>query len=117
MLPNANLLAWTALLGFPIFAFTVIGRARGRLPLAQTVSALMVGAVIVLPNKLPIDLPALPAFDKNQIASLSVFFACWVHHPERVRWRDLSGSSWLVVVIVIGAYATAISNPDTLVYG
>jgi hypothetical protein len=118
MVENANLVAWAALLSFPIVALAVVAWARGRWPLAQTTSVLMIGAIMFLPSRLELDLPALPAFGKATISAASVYFACLVYHRDRVRSASLLETPGaLLGVMLVTGIGTWLTNTDTLVYG
>lgn len=104
-MPNAfapiALILWIPLT-FALFAWL-------RPAVAGTVS--IVGAGILLPVGFSFDVKGFPALGRNEMASLSVLSAVLLFHRRlSARRPPLRGVEWLVGIMVLGGFATALSN-------
>jgi hypothetical protein len=124
-----NLLAHLALFGWPL----VVAVMFLRLPLAAAVATSTIGGYLLLPEEPIFDLPMLPALGKSSISSLSAVVMTLIilgrrqpgapgRQPELPPFV-LPGwlpRSWLgricLLLLVAGAFMTALTNGDRLVF-
>jgi hypothetical protein len=109
-----NLLAVLSLWLFLPLALLVFRLLPG--PLAATV--LLLGGEMFLPADGAVDLPGLPALDKDLIVYTSVLICMAVYQRRRLAAaRPGTSLELLGVVMAIGGAITAVLNSDTLRYG
>lgn len=111
-------LAWFALFSWPVAAYVFFRNLSPAMALIATV----LGAYLLLPSGLLLDLPLLPVLDKINVASLTalVLTALFVRrHPEVLqRWMPRSPIVLvLIALLVLGAFATVVSNTEPMFYG
>ncbi len=107
-LASAALLLWV-----PISAviFTV-----ARPPMAATLVVL--GALMFLPVGVEFDFPALPGFGKEDIAYLCALLGALFCCPSRLASaRPGRGPELLVLVMIVGCFATVMTNGEVLRFG
>ncbi|MDQ3032014.1 MAG: hypothetical protein M3Y87_06330 [Myxococcota bacterium] len=109
-----NFFSWTALILFaPI---TLICFARMQPVVATTWT--MLGAVMFLPEVIVFDPPLLPPMDKLSIAAFWIFIGClWKARQRVVRARPMRGIDLFFVLVLVGNFGTALTNPDQIVTG
>lgn len=106
--PIACLLLWIPV---SIAGFTVL-----RPHIAAT--ALFLGGMMFLPERVGFDYPGLPWFGKEEISALCILIGALARHRGRLlAAKPLSGVELILVVIVLGGFGTALTNDDALVYG
>ena len=111
---HANALAYLALIGFIPVAFFVFRSW----PPATAAVALLLGADMLLPADLEIDLPGLPRLGKDALSFLTVFVCLLVYQPRRIAAaRPFRSIELLGVVLALGGIATVFLNSDPLRYG
>jgi hypothetical protein len=76
------------------------------------------GGAFLLPERMRLVLPLMPAVDKHAIAGL----AAWIALPSADRWPKVQGpqphaARLLLAALFISVVVTWLSNPDTLIYG
>jgi hypothetical protein len=110
--PNAfTLIALWAFLPLAILVFRLVPG-----PLAAT--ALLLGGEMFLPADGAIDLPGLPALDKDLIVYGSVLLCMFAFQRRRLlAARPGRSLELLGVVMALGGVVTAVLNSDTLRYG
>jgi hypothetical protein len=106
-----------------LFAWPLISAAllRGlRIPLGFIV--VIVAGYLLLPERFAIDLPLLPPFNKDTVPVLSIVLLALFMIGRLRETPQLAGllpRSWIVrlllLMIVGGAFGTALSNPDPIV--
>jgi len=78
----------------------------------------LLGGVILLPERAAFDFPLLPPFDKNAIACAMAFFgAALLCRRKMAMARPLRGIDVFFLLIVVGNIGTALTNTDPLTYG
>lgn len=86
------------------------------------VTALIAG-YLLLPTRLSYDLPALPPLDKETVPSFAALLAVLLTRPsatiaERPGWVPKARAvQILLLVLVVGAFMTVMTNRDPLSYG
>lgn len=110
-----------ALVAWPLVSIVFFQRLR--LPLAILVT--IVGGFLLLPTGTSLDLPALPSLDKSTIPALTALILALVF-ARNDRSYDLRPTGLiprhpiilvLLVMLVLGAVMTALTNTDALSYG
>lgn len=132
-MPNA--FAYLMLFGWPVVAWLLFRR----LPPGQAAVATIIWGYLLLPERLSIDPPLLPAIDKYFVPSLSASVLLWVHNRskrrqpaqasdggtsdggrKRRRAAPSRGAAmpWIVLgVLAASSLFTGLSNDYPLVYG
>lgn len=125
-----NSFAYLVLLAWPVLAVI----AFRRLPLAAAIVSALLGAFLLVPAKVGIDLPVLPELNKDTtgvIAAILVIIAVSRSQQFLSGGRSTPSSSdvlpgWLprsplalacIGLLIAGGTLTALLNPDPLVYG
>lgn len=75
----------------------------------------VVGSFLFLPNWLGFDLPGVPAMDKFSLPSLALLILVVVKAPKKMKFRllpDHPVGKTLLLMLLAGAIATAMSNQD-----
>ena len=121
----ANIVFW----GWPVFGFILFQR----LPIVQASLWTVIGGYLILPLHMSLDLPALPAIDRDMIA-VGAAMACAVITSAQYRakfgtteisqHRSLPG--WvpqfkvikiLLIILILSSILTVLSNRDTVASG
>lgn len=114
-------LAWAALILWPVI--TIILYRKYSLPVALCAS--VIGGYLLLPTREGLDLPLLPRLDKYTIPALSAFVVTLTMLSDK-RARSAVLKGWvprgilipaLMGLLVVGAFGTASTNMDPLIYG
>lgn len=81
-------------------------------------SLTILGSVLLLPARASFSFAGFPDLGREQIGVLCALFGCLLFHGQQLRGQR-PGRGWdlLVVVLVVGAVATALTNSDTVIYG
>lgn len=109
-----NIFAWVMIFAWGPFTLFLFTRFR---PSVAT-SLALIGGVMLLPQRVSIDLPALPPFDKLTITNFWAFVGCLWRCPDLLRRaKPGTGLDRFFWLLVIGAFGTTIVNPDTLIFG
>src|SRR5262245_30980533 len=85
-----------------------------------TVAVLIVflGGMLFLPEKVKLDAPGLPPFDKQSIPALCLLVGIWFKARDRVRAaKPGRGLDLLIIGAMLAGIGTAFTNQDPLVYG
>lgn len=108
-----NLVAYIALLGWPLVAFALYFL----LPASRATLWTILGAQLLLPVGTAIKFDMVPAFDKASIPNLAAMIGCLVISKTRaaVRQNRTGIFEVLVAIYVCSPFVTAISNPDPIV--
>jgi hypothetical protein len=78
----------------------------------------LLGGVVLLPERAAFDFPLLPPFDKNAIACAMAFFgATLLCRRKMATARPFRGPDVFFLLIVVGNVGTALTNGDPLTYG
>lgn len=89
--------------------------ARLRPTTAAAISLL--GASLLLPVGWGFDFPGLPSMDRDRIAAASALIACAVYAPRAFRRsRPGRGVEWILVLMVLGGFGTALTNTDPVAF-
>jgi hypothetical protein len=117
--------AYFALFAWPL----VVWRLFGRLPPSAAAIWSLLGAYLLLPQGLAVDLPVLPPYDRNMAAVLPTLLllgGAGVAWAKRNSGRGLDLGGWiprsalirtLIALSVIGPLITAYQNTAPLTYG
>lgn len=106
-----DLVAYLALLAFPVVALA----AFGRLPRAEATAFVVATGSIFLPERVSFDFPAAPPLDKEYVLYLSLLVAALVHRPAAIRSsRPGRGPEALVALMILSILGTAATNPEPL---
>lgn len=102
-----NSIAYVALLGWPVLSFLLYCRYTTLTATFWTI----VGGYLLLPVKVGIDLPLIPAFDKTSVPSLSALAWCFL---VKKRWIPLIPQSMrekiIFVLIFVFMILTSLNN-------
>ena len=109
-----NLVAYIALLGWPLVAFALYFL----LPASRATLWTILGAQLLLPVGTAIKFDMVPAFDKASIPNLAAMIGCLIISKTRVAARQTRMGLFeiLVAIYVCSPFVTAISNPDPVSY-
>jgi hypothetical protein len=111
---NVGVQAYAALILWIPICFALFGTMK---PLKAAFVALVVG-VMVLPERAMFDPPALPPFDKQGFACLAAYFGSIVFLRDKMRRaKTFGGSERFFLIVIIGNFGTALTNPDPIVIG
>jgi hypothetical protein len=87
-----NLIAWAALWSWPLITLILFQRLRP----AQALVWSILGGYLLLPEKVGINVPLLPSFNKTSVVAVSALLGCLVAHPARSeRAEPSSRRTWL----------------------
>jgi hypothetical protein len=105
--------AMALLLALPLTAVAfAVTRPQVAVPLT------LISATLLLPERVAFDPEGLPRLDKYTLTVLCVFVACMITAGRRLASaRPGRGVDLLVIALMMGGAATAITNGDTLEYG
>lgn len=111
-------IAWFALFSWPVAVYVFF---RNLNPASALITAVL-GAYLLLPAGLNLDLPLLPAFDKISVAGLAALAMAALivgRHPEMLQgWFPRSPVVLILLSgLVLGAFGSALTNTDSLFYG
>jgi hypothetical protein len=85
---------------------------------ASAAALSVVGAALLLPANLGIDVPVITELDKELMPPLFALLGCAIFHPRLLqRARPGTGPELLMGFMAVGAMFTSLSNPDPLHYG
>ncbi|MEM9433525.1 MAG: hypothetical protein AAGA12_06340 [Pseudomonadota bacterium] len=110
---------YIVLFSFPIVVAILFKRCDKPVAL---VASLLVG-YLLLPERLKLDLPMLPAFEKETIPALAAFFILLFSQTVKddvvmPSWRPKNWLSFaMIVALVVGAVGTTLTNGEALTYG
>lgn len=109
-----NTFAYVMIFVWPIVAIVLFRR----LPRADAIIWTILGGYLLLPMKTVVDLPLLPALDKDSIPAVSALLLCL---PALRRVGDLAPRDRipkaLIVVFLLCPFATAATNGAAIAYG
>jgi hypothetical protein len=112
-MPIANPLAYLMLVLWPVFSWILFTKLDPARALIWTI----LGAYMLLPPVIAIDLPMVPDFDKYAVGNLSAMAAVLFLLRERV---SLVPVSWigtaLIVLYVLSPFATVLTNSDPIFF-
>jgi len=107
-------LAYLALLGWPAVALLLFAR----LPPSAATLCVVFGGELLLPEMLSFDLKGVPPLDRTSISCLSALLGCLLLHSHRLRGTTPgTGIEVLVLVLMGGAFLTALANGDLVAVG
>lgn len=114
MIASPNILAYLVLVAwFPIS----IGLFRFLRPTIAAPLTLL-GAMLFLPQRTAIDLPGLPAFDKQLVGNLALLAGVVIFARRRFAGKRIGrGVESLIFLIFISVFPTVLTNQDPLFYG
>ena len=111
---HPSIVAWLALIAWPVVTFALFAR----LPPAAAAAASILGGELLLPELISFDVVGFPPLDRTSIACVSALAAAFVFDRRALRGRlPGTGSETLAVVLVRGAFLTALANPDPVAVG
>lgn len=114
MHPEGNIFS---ILAFFIWVPFALWTAR-RSPPAKAAALLLVIPLLLLPERTGFDLPAIPKFEKNEIAIFWLLIGVLLFHRDRLRSLQLTKLLKLsIALLLIGNVATALLNPDPVLQG
>lgn len=109
-----NLFAYVALILWMPLSIAVFATR----PAPRAAFGLLIGAVLLLPQKVAFDPPLVPALDKLSIASFWVLLGSLFWAPKTLAAaKPGRGVDLLFVLLVIGNVLTVLANPDKIVVG
>ena len=113
-------IAYLALFSWPIVAF--IAFRRFEVPLAVLFT--LIFGFLFLPTQVEVDLPILPAFNKDTIPAFTALALIYLGFPKPLkaaRTIALIPKSFFarlcLVTLIVGTFLTVFTNQDPLVYG
>jgi hypothetical protein len=106
-----NPLALLALVSWPLISLILFRR----LPLERALVWCLLGGYLFLPPVVQINFPAIPAFDKMSIPSLSAYVICAFVLGHKI---PLMPESWvgkvLLALFVFSPFGTVLTNPEII---
>lgn len=107
----------TALIGL-IACIAIVPYAVWSRSPARAILFVAFGAALFGPEGAYIKLPLMPAFDKTTLPYVCLFVVAIVKWRKRIRYAGaFGGIDWLIVLAIVGAVGTALTNQDPLRYG
>lgn len=84
----------------------------------HAVLALFLGGILFLPERVELDLPLLPPFNKHSIPALCMLVGVLVTARDRIRQaRPGRGLDILILIAAVATVGTYLTNRETLQYG
>lgn len=78
----------------------------------------ILGAHLLLPPVVQVDLPFIPPLDKSSVSNLSAFFSCWFIAGKPIR---LLPTVWVarlfLLIFVCSPFVTVLLNPEPIIAG
>jgi hypothetical protein len=115
---SPNIIAYVVLFSWPLVCLAVFGARRGRAPLANTVTWMLVLPLMFLPSNMAWDPPLLPPLNKLRVGLFSVWLALSVFHRAELKRR--ASGSWtprlIFVLFSLAMAGTVMNNHDALFY-
>lgn len=92
--------------------------AFATLKVEKAVLLVLLGGILLLPERAAFDLPLMPPMDKNAIAVFCAFMGALIFARRKVlAARPFRGVDLCFVLIVVANVGTALTNADPLMYG
>lgn len=110
---TGSLLAYAALLAWPVVSFVLFRALRFSNAIVWTV----LGALLLLPAQIAIKIPMVPALDKNSLASLGVLLGVVAFGRQRRVLSQFGLVEVLAAIYVIGPIITSLQNGDPVLLG
>lgn len=111
---GGGLQAYVALLLWVPICFVIFGSTK---PTRAAFFCFVLG-IVLLPERTRFDLPLLPRMGKMEFTSVGCYLGALVFARAKLkRAKLLRGIEVLFVVIAVGNFGTAWTNPDVLTYG
>jgi len=113
--PSANFVAYAAILGWPLVAFAIY-RLR---PFPEAIAWTVLGALLILPSRVAIKIPMIPALDKSSVGSLAALLGCSLFSPS-VRRRAPYAPGIVAALILAYVFSPVITsglNNDPVIAG
>lgn len=107
-----NIFAYAMLLLWPLIAL----RLKRKLPLVDSVILLLMVPYLLLPVKVAIDPPLLPAIDKTFMAAIVAFLFCFKEVGVKGIFTFTTFHNQCIAAIFLGSVATVFLNGDPLVF-
>lgn len=114
MIQTGNIFALLALLGWPLVAVFLFKK----LPMERALIWSILGAYMLLPQISAIDLPIVPALNKETIPNLMAFAVClgiWGKMPDLFPQNMLG--KLLLVMFIVSPAITVVTNLETIRFG
>ena len=110
-MPDANALAYLMLALWPVVSWILFTKLDPARALIWTI----LGAYMLLPPVVAIDLPVVPPIDKDAVASLAALVAVMMLLRQKVAVlpASLIGRG-LIVLYILGPFATVLTNSDEI---
>jgi len=110
--PNA--LGPLALLAWGVVCVALFARFRPHV--AATVGIL--GGALLLPVGIGLDLPGVPALNKQTLPSIYCLIACALLAPRELRMpRPVGPTEWLIAAVLASAFISSLTNSDPINVG
>lgn len=107
----------TALIGL-IACIAIVPYAVWSRSPARAILFAAFGATLFGPEGAYIKLPLMPAFDKTTLPYVCLFVVALLKWRKRIRYAGaFRRIDWLIIVAIVGAVGTALTNQDALRYG
>lgn len=109
--------AYLALLAFVPLSLLVYA-ATPRHRAIPAIFGVYMGGLLFLPEAAAFDFPLVPPLDKNSFASIMALVGALMFERNRLAAaRAFRGVDALFFIVLIGDIGTALTNPDTLIFG
>lgn len=106
--------AYFILFSWPVVAFFLFRR----LPREEALVWSILGAYMLLPVGVFIDLPAIPALDKTSVPNIAAFILCFLLLREKIRLVPTNGIAKVAVILFVAApFVTTLGNGDRVFIG
>lgn len=115
---SGNLFSYIALFSWPLVCIAVFAARRGRAPVANTVTWMLVLPLMFLPSNMAWDPPLLPPLNKLRISLFSLWLALSLLHRHDTLGRAPSRNTprWIFGLFTLSMAGTIAHNPDALFY-
>jgi hypothetical protein len=88
------------------------------MPPVRAALLITLGSIMFLPELASFDWPLIPPLDKGSLPALCLLVGVLTAaRPQLRRAREGSGVNFLMLLTLVGAIGTVVTNPDTLRYG
>jgi len=109
-----NLLAYTALIIWPLISFELFRRLKP----VPAIFFTIVGGYLLLPVKVAIDFPLIPPLDKETIPAIGALIGCIYIKRKNIDFIPKAGlERWLIVVLLISPLITVFNNQESVMLG
>lgn len=105
-----NTFAYIILIIWPVISIILYKR----LPIVNATFWTIVGGFLLLPERVAIDFPILPALDKETIPAIAALIGCLIIKKNKMSLLPKQGiERWMVLALLISPFLTMINNQES----